>query len=142
MKLRTTNRRLNRVVRRSAFTLMEMMVVVSMIVALAGLGIFYMAGQADKANETKAYADVKSLQSACTAYKFAHSGQWPPSLEALLEGDGQGNGPYLQDRAQLLDPWKNPYIYDIAGPNNRGMFPDISANSQQFGPIGNWPKKN
>jgi len=49
MKLRNTrNRR-----RRPGFTLMEMMVVVTMIVALAGLGIFYMAGQAEEANKPK-----------------------------------------------------------------------------------------
>ena len=139
MKLRTHSP--TRHARRAAFTLMEMMVVVAMIVALAGLGIFYMAGQADEANKTKAFADVKSLQSACTAYKLTHSGNWPPTLEALLEKDDQG-GPYVQDPNQLRDPWKNPYVYDMAGPNNRGMFPDIYANSQQFGQIGNWPKKN
>ena len=139
MKLRTNNQRLNRVVRRSGFTLMEMMVVVAMIVALAGLGIFYMGGQADEAAKTRAYADVKSLQSACMAYKLSHSGQWPGDLNVLLNRDDMG-GPYVTNQDMLLDPWGNPYQYEMAGTKNNGTYPDIYSNSQLFGQIGNWGK--
>jgi general secretion pathway protein G len=126
----------NRLVR-PGFTLMEMMVVVAIIVALAGIGIFFLAPQADEGAKTKAKTDVKSLTAAALVFKTQHGGQWPLSLEALLEKDGNGYGPYVKSREDLIDPWNNEYQYDVNGPNNKGNQPDISCMSP-WGLICNW----
>ena len=126
--------------RRAAFTLMEMMVVVAIIVALAGIGIFYMAGQAEEGNKTKAKADIKNLTSAVTAFKLNHPDiGWPQDLQSLLQRDDQGHGPYLTSAESLSDPWNRPYQYDPSGSRNNGLQPDIYTtipNGQ--GIIGNW----
>jgi general secretion pathway protein G len=139
MKLRNPQRR---ALRRAAFTLMEMMVVVAIIVALAGVGIFYMAGQADEGNKAKVKANIKSLTDACVIYKTQHNGMWPNQLSDLTVGpDQSGHGPYVQAEG-ILDPWGNPYQYDQSGQHNQGMTPDIYCQMQGgLGTIGNWTSR-
>lgn len=113
--------------RRPAFTLIEMMVVVAIIVALAGMGIFLMMGQADKGNQAKAKADIAQLTDASRAFKLDHPEVgFPASLQDLLQKTDKG-GPYLKNAESMLDPWSRPYQYDPTGANNQGMAPDIST---------------
>jgi general secretion pathway protein G len=128
----------NRLVR-SAFTLMEMLVVVAIIVALAGMGGYYYFAQLDKANESKAKVQVKTtLKQACDTYRL-NNGHYPESLEILLHPDQANAGkPYLENREAITDPWGQPYGYDANGQHNGGDRPDIWANSPR-GQIGNWP---
>lgn len=125
---------------RPGFTLMEMMVVVAIIVALAGIGIFFLAPQADEGNKTKVRADVRSLTNAALTFKTQHAGMWPPSLDALLVRDENGYGPYIKSVEDITDPWGNIYQYDASGSNNGGMQPDIWCDSP-FGKICNWSAK-
>jgi len=138
MKVRNEAQRQRRV--RAGFTLIEMMVVVAIIVALAGMGIFYMAGQADEGTKTKVKTDIKSLEQAVTAFKVQHSGMWPDSLQTLTVRDDQGHGPYIQNPENLLDPWGRPYNYDQNGSNHQGTSPDIWCDTP-FGKISNWTSK-
>lgn len=138
MKLRTND---NRRMRRAAFTLMEMMVVVAIIVALAGVGIFYMAGQADEGNKARVKANVKSITDAAVIYKAQHNGMWPQSLQELTQRDADGHGPYLTPEG-ILDPWGRPYNFDPNGTNNQGMTPDVSCQMPgNLGTIGNWTSR-
>jgi general secretion pathway protein G len=123
---------------RAAFTLMEMLVVVAIIVTLAGIGGYYYLRQADEAKKNAARIQVKTtLTQACENYYIDHNSTWPPSLDALLVQDEAGKGPYLKDADALRDPWGRPYQYNAAGPNNNGRQPDIWSDSPQ-GQIGNW----
>ncbi len=137
MKLRNTRHRS----RRAAFTLMEMMVVVAIIVALAGAGIFYMAGQIDEGAKTKAQAGVKALDTACGVYKAQHQGNWPADLTVLRVKDADGYGPYVLQDEDLMDPWGGRYQYDIGGGRNQGVRPDIFVQNPNFGTFGNWSSK-
>ena len=125
---------------RPAFTLMEMMVVVAIIVALAGVGIFYMAGQVDEGNKTKVQANVKALTDAVIIYKTQHAGAWPESLQTLLMRDEQGHGPYIRAQEDLVDPWNQPYQYDASGSRNNGLQPDIWSQTP-LGTFGNWSRQ-
>jgi len=137
MVIRTSRRRSPR----SAFTLMEMMIVVAIIVALAGIGIIYFAGQADEGNKTKVRADIKNLTTAATLFKAQHQGRWPQSLEELLLKDELG-GPYIRSVEDLHDPWHQPYQYVMEGTNNNGLQPDIwCVMPGNLGTIGNWTTK-
>ncbi len=137
MKIRNSQHRQ----RRAAFTLMEMMVVVAIIVALAGTGIYYMAGQIDEGNKAKAQANIKSLTDATINYKANHAGSWPPDIDTLLLKDEQGYGPYVRTQEDLLDPWGVKYSYDVNGPRNSNNQPDIWTQHPSFGTFGNWAKK-
>jgi prepilin-type N-terminal cleavage/methylation domain-containing protein len=121
---------------RAAFTLMEMMIVVAIIVALAGIGIFYFAGQADE-------GDIKGLTQAVTAYKIQHGGQWPENLEVLLRKDEYG-GPYIQNAESLHDPFpgNRAYNYDPSGSKNNGTQPDIWCDMPSpLGTASNWTNR-
>jgi general secretion pathway protein G len=128
--------------RRVAFTLMEMLVVVAIIVALAAIGGFYLLGALSDSKEGIAEAQVRgALTQACTHYNLKH-GEWPQQLNQLLAKDALG-GPYLESADALVDPWGHPYQYDAAGTLNNGTKPDIWTvvpNSQPQKKIGNWPK--
>jgi len=127
--------------RRAAFTLMEMMVVVAIIVALAGASIYYMAGQIDEGNKARAQANVKDLSNMITTYKAQHQGNWPTSLQDLMLKDDQGHGPYITNQENLIDPWGNPYQFDVQGGRNQGLQPDVWTTHPAFGTFGNWSNR-
>ena len=144
MKLNTPSSvRARRLARRIAFTLVEMMIVVAIIVVLAGAATYYMAGSIDEGNKAKAAADVKAITDACTAYKAQHSGQWPTSLTDLCTKDSNGYGPYLswKNPEDQLSPWGSPYVMDPAGANNQGLQPDVYAQIPNGGRVVNWSRK-
>lgn len=119
---------------------MEMMVVVAIIVALAGIGIFFLAPQADEGNKTRVQADIKSLTQAVLTFKTQHAGRWPSGLQELMVRDENGHGPYIKSQEDMTDPWGNVYNYDPNGANNNGLQPDIWCDTP-FGRICNWTSK-
>jgi general secretion pathway protein G len=125
--------------RRAAFTLMEMLVVVAIIVALAGIGGFFIMGQLRQGQEDAAYAQVSGpLTQACQAY-FVKNGAYPQTLEALLERDQYGVI-YLDKVDALNDPWGKRFQYDASGPKNNTLKPDIWTVLPDGKMIGNWSK--
>ena len=125
--------------RRAAFTLMEMLIVVAIIVMLAGIGVVsYMTLFAGSQKDV-AYSDVKGLTVACDAYKLKN-GANPESLAALLQKDPSGVV-YIEDPNKLNDPWKKPYQYDGSGAKNQGRRADIWTVAPDGIEIGNWPKQ-
>jgi general secretion pathway protein G len=123
---------------RRGFTLMEILVVVSIILVLAGVGGYYLMGQLAESRVSRAKMDVRTLTTACEMYAKDHLDQWPPSLEVLCTRDGNGKGPYLKSRDTLYDPWGNPYQYNPQGPNNNGTQPDVWTTGPSGSAIGNW----
>jgi general secretion pathway protein G len=132
--------------RRSAFTLMEMLIVVAIIVALAGVAVFALMPMLTSGQKDAAYAQIKSLTGACEAYAAKHGGQFPDTLDQLAVKDDQGNGPWVKPDA-IYDPWSTPnsqrkFQYAKEGPKNNGLTPDIwTVNPKDSNDmIGNWPK--
>jgi general secretion pathway protein G len=128
--------------RRVAFTLMEMLVVVAIIVALAGIGGFFLFGALRSSQQDVAFLQARgTLSNACGAYAARHNGEFPESLDQLLAKDAAG-GPYLESEDALVDPWRQKYQYDKSGQMNNGMKPDIWTvdPKEPNKKIGNWPK--
>jgi prepilin-type N-terminal cleavage/methylation domain-containing protein len=125
---------------RAAFTLLEMLLVVAIIAVVAGIGIFALIPQGEKANVKVAQTKAKALTSACEAYRIDHK-KWPGSLTELIQPDEHGTY-YLKDQDALFDPWEQPFQYNAAGSQyNAGRQPDIWTTNPNTGePIHNGPK--
>lgn len=119
---------------------MEMLVVVAIIVALAGMGGYYFLGQANQARKGTAKGQIKTLEQAVDNYKLDHRDQTPAALTALLTKDEYG-GPYLKNQDALIDPWGKPFNYNPAGSRNNGLYPDIFAIAPDGTEIGNWASR-
>lgn len=81
--------------KKKGFTLVELLIVVTVVGVLSGLLMLSAGGALDKAEATKIVADMKNIQSASTLY-FADESKWPsgdislvnPYLSVKLETSG------------------------------------------------------
>lgn len=108
-------------------TLIEMLVVVTIIALFAALVVPRMMGQADKARRVSAHAQINSFMTALGAYKL-DTGTYPSSEQGLAalrtkpEGLNNWNGPYLPMDIPN-DPWGRAYVYKY--PGDHGEEPDV-----------------
>jgi general secretion pathway protein G len=124
-------------VRRAAFTLMEMLVVVAIIVALASIGGFALFSALGEANEDVARMKAATISKACQAYQIKRNRN-PDSLDALLQKDDLG-GPYIKTAEDLNDPWGKRFQYDQSGTHHNGQEVDIFTTTPEGKTVGNWP---
>ncbi len=117
-------RKLSALPRPNGFTLIEIIIVITiigLIVAWAGNRIF---GKADDAQWRIAKSKVASLASQLDIYKL-DTGKYPSTAEGLKvllqapSGVSNWNGPYVKNADELKDSWKNDYIYKSPGDSNR-----------------------
>lgn len=108
-------------------TLIEMLVVVTIIglfVALVGPSLFK---RADEARKTQARAQIESFMTALGTYKL-DTGTFPSSEQGLIalrakpQDVNQWNGPYMPKDIPK-DPWTHDYIYKF--PGEHGDEPDV-----------------
>ena len=123
---------------RQAFTLMEMLVVVAIIVALSGIAVVSYFAIFEGSKKDIAQSQVKSLSMLCDLYRI-RNGNAPDALQTLMQPDVKGVIS-VEDPNALLDPWKKPYQYDPSGPRNSGRHADIWTIAPDGLEIGNWPK--
>lgn len=135
---------MNRTMRRSrpAFTLMEMLIVVAIIVILASLGGYYVIGQYNEAKVSEAKVKARTISKAVDTYYIDH-GEWPTDLTLLLQKSELGKGPYLTNQNEIIDPWGKPYQYDQSGQKNSAsgsviIIPDVFTTTPDGRMIGNW----
>jgi general secretion pathway protein G len=99
---------------RSAFTLLEILIVVAIIVVVAGIGGYYLFGSLEKGKIDAAKAQLKVIATACDEYRLSW-GYPPQSLQVLLQGDPhRGGAPYFGDEKPITDPWGNIYLYEYS----------------------------
>jgi general secretion pathway protein G len=103
----------------NAFTLVEMLLVVTIIGILAALVIPRIVGVSDRSRVTAANADINGgIKSALGAYEV-DNGFFPKSLQDLLVAPSNvrnWHGPYLDKLP--VDPWGQPYVYYYPGKHN------------------------
>jgi general secretion pathway protein G len=108
-------------------TLIEMLVVVSIIALFAALVAPSMFQQGDKARVVAARVQINNFEQALTQYKLS-TGMFPTTeqgLEALRTRPAnlnQWEGPYLKKEIPK-DPWGHDYLYKY--PGDHGDEPDI-----------------
>ena len=121
---------------RNAFTLLEILVVMAIIVMLADAGTYYAMQYLDDSKVKEAKLGVTKVSGAVQAYKVDY-GSFPAELSVLTQ-QGEKGGPYLTEN-ELLDPMKKPYQYDVGGAHQKppGFKPDISTTINGK-VVGNW----
>jgi general secretion pathway protein G len=104
------------------FTLVEIMLVVIIIGALAAMIIPRLSGRSEQAKESVAKADVQAhLATALKLYDL-DSGMFPTTAQGLMAlrqrptnapAPKNWSGPYIEQ--DPMDPWGNPYQYASPG---------------------------
>lgn len=128
-----------------AFTLVELLLVVTIIGILAGAVLVNIGGQTQKAKITRARSDIETISTALSLYEIT-IGQYPTTdqgLQALIEDPGGVSGwdkPFL-NKKNFNDPWGNEYNYRY--PADQGINFDLYSTGPdgQEGTeddIGNW----
>jgi general secretion pathway protein G len=123
--------------RRGGFTLMEVLIVMSIIVIIVSLGGVYVFRAYEDAKKSAAQTTAYSLSSAAQQY-YIHFKSYPESLQQLVTPP-DGHDPYV-DPASLIDPWGGQFQYDPNGPHNNRMKPDVWATAKDGEVVGNWPR--
>jgi general secretion pathway protein G len=130
------------------FTLVEMMLVVTIIGILAALVIPKIAGKGEQARVTAAQTDIKAgIKTALDSYEV-DNGFYPKSLQDLIQQPSNARnwkGPYFDPPQLPVDPWGNPYVYYYPGKHNSSSYDLLSVGPDgkegTDDDIGNWTSK-
>jgi general secretion pathway protein G len=107
---------------RSGFTLIELMLVIVIIGALAAMVVPRLAGRSEEARVAATRADIKGNLSLALRLYEIDNGRYPTTgqgLAALTEKPTSApvpenwKGPYVEEPP--LDPWRRPYEYRYPG---------------------------
>ena len=118
-----------RVSHRAGFTLVEILLVLGILVILGGIVGVSVLQMQRTAYERSAKTQLHAFESAITAYQL-DVGQVPSQemqLEALvnppddLPNPAKWKGPYF-NKAIPLDPWDQPYNYEVVGPESYRIY--------------------
>ncbi len=112
---------------RAGVTLIEMLVVVTIIALFAAIVAPRMLSRGDAARKTAVRAQINSFMTALGAYKldtglFPTTEQGLNALRTKPQGLNNWQGPYLPQDIPS-DPWGTPYSYKF--PGEHGDEPDI-----------------
>ena len=116
------------------FTLVEMLVVITIIALVMGLVGPRVLNYLTQSKVKTAKIQIESLESALDLF-FLDAGRYPTSsegLSALIQRPGSvavWNGPYLKGNMVPNDPWGAPYIY--RSPGQHGSYDIVSHGTNQ-----------
>lgn len=111
------------------FTLIELMIVVVIIVALASMVVPRLSGRTEQAKRAVAKADINSNISMALKLYELDNGNFPTTEQGLAAlavspssapVPGNWNGPYLE--SVPADPWGGPYKYKCPGNYNKTTY--------------------
>lgn len=136
-----------RPVRRSAFTLIELLLVLVILAVLAAIVVPKFTGRTDDAKIGAAKATIRTIEGAMDQFEL-DTGRYPTSEEgirALLEPPANvtnWKGPYF--KGDLKDPWGNEYAYRYPGtinPNGVDIFSFSKDGKEGNDDFGNWTEQ-
>jgi general secretion pathway protein G len=132
----------------SAFTLIEILLVVAVIAVLAGLTLASLGGINQKAARDRTKAEISAIANALESYR-SQNGTYPESVGTNSYVPMTNIGGFLAvEKMQVVDnvpydPFGQPYLYRFPGKINRASFDVYSIGAAKSeldtnGWIGNW----
>jgi general secretion pathway protein G len=115
-----------------AFTLLEIMLVVTIIALLMGAAIYKLAGNVEYSRHIRVQADIQGIGSQLRLYE-SMNGFYPTTeqgLQALVvqpDTDPKPTRWYQLYKEIPKDPWNSPYVYICPGKKNPGSYDLYSA---------------
>lgn len=104
----------------AGFTLVEMLVVITIIGLIMGLVGPRVLGYLSESKVKTAKIQIESLSAALDLF-YLDNGRYPAGNEglgALVQRPASAsawNGPYIKSGAVPADPWGHPYVYKVPG---------------------------
>jgi general secretion pathway protein G len=138
MRIGSARRRRSRVSAQRGFTLVEMLVVITiigLIISLVGPRVLNYLGES-KIKAAK--IQIQSFASALDLF-YLDAGRYPTTSEGLVAlakpvtGLPGWNGPYLKGGAVPNDPWGKPYVYRSPGERSAYQIISYGADGQEGG---------
>ena len=127
--------RLGRSALRSAFTLIEVMIVIAIVLALTGLIGYAVLGRRDEAKRDLAQIDMNTIRQGLKLFRFDFD-RYPSDEEGVkvlwnksalsADADQTKWHAYLEE-AMEKDRWGNPWQYKQAGEHGEGTYDLWSA---------------
>ncbi len=116
----------------AGFTLLEIMIVVTIIALLLGIAINRMGGNVEYSKHVKVTADVQGINTQLKLYEsmngfFPSTEQGIQALVVQPDSDPKPTRWYQLFTSMPKDPWQNDYIYRNPGTKNPGGFDLFSA---------------
>jgi general secretion pathway protein G len=100
---------------RSAFTLIEVLLVVAILGILTSIVAVKTIGQTDNTKKQAAWTQISVFKTAIAQFDM-EVGRLPKDLaELVYEGDSNWPGPFLDSEELPNDPWGQPYRYELRG---------------------------
>lgn len=140
--------KLNKLAPRSAFTLLEIMLVVLIIGLLVGMALRFTGGKLDEARRVKVKGDLQQIKTNLLMYQ-ASNGFYPSTdqgLKSLVSKPDTEPKPrnwHQLDTQVPRDPWDKEYCYVFPGKHNPKEYdifsagPDRNPDTEEDN-IGNW----
>jgi general secretion pathway protein G len=133
-----------------AFTLVELLLVLSILALLAGIVLPKFVGQGEKAKVKAAITQLDNFKTALNVFEV-ENGHYPKGKNGLNDlmvkpRDATSEWhKYLDADALPLDPWQHPYVYECPGRHNTDSYDLSSAGPDgQLGnadDVNNWTTK-
>ena len=115
--------------KRAGFTLVELLLVVTILGVLAGIAVMNLGGTGEEARIKATQSDIATIQQAVTTYEI-RTGKYPSSIEDLTKDiDGQKG---LLDTSALTDKWGTKFGFKNEGGGYfeiRSAGPDTQMNT-------------
>lgn len=122
---------------RKAFTLLEVLLVIVILVTLAALVLPNLPGRREQAKIGTTKIQLKAIEDGLEYFK-TDIGRYPTNeegLEALISSDQlqddelvkKWHGPYLKTKSAVKDAWGNDFHYSSPGEHNEKTF-DLYSN--------------
>ena len=115
--------------KKAGFTLVELLLVVTILGVLAGIAVMNLGGTGEEARIKATQSDIATIQQAVTTYEI-RTGKYPSSIEDLTKDiDGQKG---LLDTSALTDKWGTKFGFKNEGGGYfeiRSAGPDAQKNT-------------
>jgi general secretion pathway protein G len=125
--------------RREAFTLLEVLVVVAILVVLASVAGIYVFKYLEDAKADSTVLKMQQLERACKNYAAKNDGNWPTDLTELIRPTTSPD-PYIEGgEAAILSTWNTPIMYSVEQGPGGEMAPVFRAQSADGRRTAVWP---